>query len=167
MIDYGEILPRLEKALGMRYRDNPDILNVPGTSVACKVDPFVYAAPRPAFVAFLAKWAGTPLAVTEETLVRTGNLLVDASRARLDGPVAILADGSPRIMRMPLDFIPASFIDRAVMLYGGEQGPLPVSGLRLLGSEKARIEAFFSGKTPLLDVAYASTGGGSGNADAS
>ncbi|MDQ7831055.1 MAG: hypothetical protein RDU30_04945 [Desulfovibrionaceae bacterium] len=158
MIDYGEVLPRLEKALGLRYRDNPDIINVPGTSVACKVDPFAYVAPRPAFVAFLAKWAGTPLAVTEETLVRTGNLLVDASHARLDGPVAILVDGSPRVMRMPLDFIPASFIDRALVLYGGEHGPLPVSRLRLLSSEKARIDAFFSGKPPLLDVAYASPG---------
>lgn len=158
MIDYSEILPRLEKALGMRYRDNPDILNVPGTSVACKVDPFAYVAPRPAFVAFLAKWAATPLAVTEETLVRTGNLLVDAAHARLDGPVAILTDGSPRVMRMPLDVVPASFIDRAVMLYGGEQGPLPVSRLRVLLSEKARIDAFFSGKTPLLDVAYAAPG---------
>jgi hypothetical protein len=158
MIDYGEILPRLEKALGMRYRDNPDILNVPGTSVACKVDPFVYVAPRPAFATFLAKWAGVPLETASETLVRTGNLLVDASRARLDGPVAIIEDGSPRIMRMPLDFVPASFIDRAVVLYGGETGPLPVSRLRVLAAEKPRIEAFFAGKTPLLDVAYASPG---------
>lgn len=158
MIDYGEILPRLEKALGTRFRDNPDILNVPGTSVACKVDPFTYVAPHPAFVTFLAKWAGVPLETAAETLVRTGNLLVDASRNRLDGPVALVEEGSARVARLPLDFIPASFIDRAVVLYGGEQDPLPVSRLRVLRAEKPRIEAFFAGKTPLLDVAYADLG---------
>jgi len=158
MIDYGEILPRLEKALGLRFRDNPDILNVPGTSLACKVDPFTYLAPHPAFTTFLAKWAGVTLETAGETLVRTGNLLADAAHRRLDGPVAILEDGSPRIMRMALDFVPASFIDRAVVLYGGEQGPLPVSRLRVLRAEKPRIEAFFAGKTPLLDVAYAEPG---------
>jgi hypothetical protein len=155
MIDYAEILPRIEKALGERHRGNPDLFNVPGVSLACKVDPFTYVALRPAFVAFAARWAGVPLAAAEETLTRTGNLLVDPGRRRLDGPLEVVADDSGRVMRLSVDFVLAAFIDRAVVLYGGEPGPLPVSRLRVHAREKPRLAVFFSGKTPLLDLAFA------------
>ncbi|MFZ5810422.1 MAG: hypothetical protein ACOY4F_00085 [Thermodesulfobacteriota bacterium] len=155
MIDYAEILPRIEKALGERHRVNPDLFNVPGSSLACKVDPFLYVALRPAFVAFAAKWAGVSHAVAEETLMRTGNLLLGPDRARLGGPLDVLADDSGRVMRLTVDFIPAEFIDRAVVLYGGEPGPLPVSRLRVHIREKERLAAFFAGRTPIMDLAFA------------
>ncbi|QLA17623.1 hypothetical protein [Desulfolutivibrio sulfoxidireducens] len=158
MIDYAEILPRIEKALGDRYRGNPDLFNVPGISLACKVDPFTYVALRPAFVDFAAKWAGVSQKDAEQTLVRTGNLLVDQDRKRLDGPLEVLADEAGPVMRLVVDFVPAAFIDRAVVLYGGEPAPPPVSRLRVHPRERQRLAAFFSGKTPLLDLAFAPAG---------
>jgi hypothetical protein len=58
-------------------------------------------------------------------------------------------------MRLTVDFLPAEFIDRAVVLYGGEPSPLPVSRLRVHIREKERLAAFFAGRTPIMDLAFA------------
>jgi hypothetical protein len=42
-----------------------------------------------------------------------------------------------------------------VVLYGGEPSPLPVSRLRVHIREKERLAAFFAGRTPIMDLAFA------------
>jgi hypothetical protein len=154
LVDYSEILTRLEEALGRHYRQSPAILNLPGVSVAMKIDPFYYLALRPSFGELLGKWAGVTPERVEETLVRTGNLVVGPGRARYPEPLAVFEEGSSTVLRLAADFVPAPCLDRAVVRYGGEPGPLSVSGLRLLAGQRPALEAFFAGMTPPAALAY-------------
>ena len=160
LVDYSEVLGRLEEALGRHYRESPSILNVPGVSVALKLDPYYYLALRPMFGELLGKWAGVTPARAEETLVRTGNLALGPDRARFGQAVAVFEEGAGTVRRLAADFVPAEFCDRAVMLYGGETAPLPVSGLRLDRAQRPALEAFFAGKTPLQALVFGLPGGG-------
>ena len=158
LVDYADILTRIERGLGRSYAEFPTILNVPGASAALKLDPYYYLALRPLFFELLGKWAAVPPTRVEETLIRTGNLVLGPGKTRFPRPLAAFEESTGTRLQLTADFVPAACIDRAVVLYGGEQDPLPVSRLRVLRAEKPRIEAFFAGKTPLLDVAYADLG---------
>ena len=154
LVEYPEVLSRLEQALGRRYAVSSTILNVPGVSVALKIDPFYYLALRPSFGELLGKWAAVPPARVEETLERTGNLVLGPGRVRYPDPVAVFEEGSGSVVRLAADFLPAAWIDRAVVMWGGEAAPLPVSGLRLVESQKPALTAFFQGMTPIADLAF-------------
>ncbi len=154
LVDYAEILARMERALGRHYAEAPSIINVPGVSVALKIDPLYYLALRPAFGELLGKWAGVTPSRAEETLGRTGNLVLGPGRSRLAAPLVVFEEGSGRVLRLPADFVQAAWIDRALAMYGGETGPAPVSGLRLLASQKEALSGFFQGKTPLAALAF-------------
>lgn len=155
MIDYAQSLERLEKALGEQYRQSPYILGTPGTSLACKVDPFTYLAVQPGFIKYLSRWAGMFPERVEQTLVKTGNMLSDASHTEHAATLRVFAEGSPDApVAVKASFILASFIDQAVTLYGGADGPLPVSRLRILGDDQAAAQKLFAGKTPLAALAF-------------
>ena len=154
LVDYADTLDRLEKALGRHFADSPSILNVPGVSVALKIDPFYYLALRPAFFELLGKWAAVPPSRVEETLARTGNIVLGPGKARYDKPINVFEDGTRTVLKLPADFVPAEWIDRAVTMYGGEAGPLPVSGLRLTEDQRETLAPFFAGKTELAALAY-------------
>jgi hypothetical protein len=154
LVDYAEILSRLEQALGRHYATSPTLLNVPGVSVALKIDPFYYLALRPAFGELLGKWAGVPPSRVEETLSRTGNMVLGPGRTRYPKPLVVFEDGSTATRTLTADFVPAACIDRALSLYGGEAGPLPVSSLRLHAGQKEALTAFFAGTTPIAALAY-------------
>ena len=154
LVDYEEILSRLVQALGRHYAASPSILNVPGVSAALKIDPFYYLALRPVFGELLAKWAGATPSRVEETLLRTGNMVARPGRVRYEAPVIAFEDGVGLPLRLAADFVPAAFIDRAVTMYGGQTGPLPVSGLRLARSQKEALDTFFQGTMPIASLAY-------------
>lgn len=154
LVDYAETLTRLEMGLGRQYAADPSILNVPGMSAGLKVDPFYYLVLRPVFFELLGKWAGVAPSRVVETLARTGNLVLGPGRKRYPHPLHVFEDGSGVTLRLVADFVPAECIDRAVMAYGKESGPLPVAGLRLAVSQKPDLEAFFAGMTPLADLAF-------------
>lgn len=155
MIDYAQSLERLEKALGEQYRQSPYILGTPGTSLACKVDPFTYLAVQPGFIKYLSRWAGMFPDRVEETLVKTGNMLSDASHSKHTVTLRVFADGAPDApVAVSASFILASFIDQAVTLYGGADSPLPVSRLKVLAADEARAQTLFAGKTPLAALAF-------------
>jgi len=154
LVDYPEVLSRLEQALGRRYAASSAILNIPGVSVALKIDPFYYLALRPKFGELLGKWAAVPPSRVEETLARTGNLVLGPGKVRYPEPVAVFEEGSRDVVRLPADFLPAAWIDRAVTMWGGETSPLPVSGLRLAEEQKDALAAFFQGMTPIADLAF-------------
>jgi hypothetical protein len=48
----------------------------------------------------------------------------------------------------------AGFVDRALLLYGGERSPLPVAALRLLGRERPAVDAFLQHKTRIDKTAF-------------
>ncbi|UJX42464.1 hypothetical protein K9F62_07290 [Desulfovibrio sp. JY] len=154
LVDYAETLTRLEMGLGRHFAAAPSILNVPGVSAALKLDPFYYLALRPLFCELLGKWAGVPPSRVVETLARTGNLVLGPDRARYPRPLVVFEEGTGVALRLLADFVPAECIDRAVMVYGQEPGPLPVSGLRLAMEQKPALDAFFAGTTPLADLAF-------------
>ncbi len=158
LVDYAETLSRLEQALGRHYAASPSILNVPGVSAALKIDPFYYLSLRPAFAELLGKWAGVAPARVEEVLMRTGNLVLGPGHARYAQPVAVFEDGTRTVLRLPADFVPAEWIDRAVAMYGGQSAPLPVSGLRLVAGQQAALAPFFAGKTALAALAFGDPG---------
>jgi hypothetical protein len=154
LVDYDEVLTRLTEALGRHYRLAPSILNVPGVSVAIKIDPDFYLALRPSFAELLGKWAAVVPARVEETLARTGNLVLGPDKRRYEEPLLVFEEDSPAVLRLAADFVPAAFIDRAVTMYGGEPGPLAVSGLRLVATQQRALEAFFDRTTPLRSLAF-------------
>jgi hypothetical protein len=155
MIDYAQSLERLEKALGEQYRQSPYILGTPGTSLACKVDPFTYLAVQPGFIKYLSRWAGMFPDRVEETLVKTGNMLSDASHRVHTTTLRVYADGAPDApVAVSASFILASFIDQALTLYGGADGPLPVSRLKIMADDQDRAQILFAGKTPLAALAF-------------
>ena len=154
LVDYAEIVSRLSQALGRHYAASPSILNIPGVSAALKLDPFYYLALRPLFGELLGKWAGVAPSRVEETLLRTGNMVCGPELSRYTRAVTAFEEGVGTPMRLTADFVSASFIDRAVVMYGGEAGPLPVSGLRLAVSQKKDLDVFFQGTTPLASLAF-------------
>ena len=158
LVDYSEVLSRLEESLGRHYRESPAILNVPGISVALKIDPYYYLALRPSFGELLGKWAGVTPAKAEETLARTGNLILGPERERYPEPLLVFEEGSSLVLRLVADFVPAAFCDRAVTRFGGESGPLPVAGLRLVSGQRQGLATFFAGKTPLQALAFGDPG---------
>jgi len=154
LVDYAEILSRMEQALGRHFAESPSILNAPGVSAALKLDPFYYLALRPLFSELLGKWAGVAPARVEETLARTGNMVLGPGRVRYPKPLAVFEEGTSTVLRLIADFVPAEYIDRAVTMYGGQSGPLPVSGLRLVASQKDALDAFFADTTPLAGLVF-------------
>jgi hypothetical protein len=154
LVDFSEILTRLEQALGRHYRLSPALLNLPGVSVALKLDPFYYLALRPSFSELLGKWAGVTPEKAEETLVRTGNLVVGPGRTRYPEPLAVFEEGATTVLRLTADFVPAPWLDRVLLRHGGATAPLAVSGLRLVADQRPALEAFFTGMTPLAALAF-------------
>ena len=154
LVDYADILSRLEKGLGRHFAESPSIVNVPGVSVALKIDPFYYLVLRPAFFELLGKWAAVPPARVEETLARTGNLVLGPARKGYEKPVLVYEEGTATVLKLPAEFVPAELIDRAVVLYGNEPGPLSVSGLRLVASQRDALAGHFTGVTELAALAF-------------
>lgn len=154
LADFSRNLERLERALGEQYLRSSYILGTPGTSLACKVDPFYYLAIEPGFVKHLGRWAGMLPKKALKTLVKTGNMLTDHSHVVFSLPLRVYEEGTTSVFGVDASFVLADFIDRAVITHGGAEGPLPVSRLRILESDRARTDFLFSGKTPLQKLAF-------------
>ncbi|WP_300161703.1 hypothetical protein [Solidesulfovibrio sp.] len=159
LVDYAETLTRLERALGRSYAETPSILNVPGASAALKLDPFYYLALRPVFFELLGKWAAVPPSRVEETFARTGNLVLGPGKTRYPRPLTAFEEGTGTRLQLTADFVPAACIDRAVVMYGGSPGPLPVAGLRLAADQREALAAFFAETTPLAALCFGEPAG--------
>ena len=154
MIDYGESLERLARALGERYQHSGYILGVPGTSLALKVDPFYYLAIQPGFIKYLSRWAGMFPDRAALALLKTGNMLSDVSHTVYTTPVAVYAEGSGEANTVGASFVLADFIDKALAMHGGQAATPPVSGLKIVASERPKLDFLFQGKTPLQALAF-------------
>ena len=57
LADYTGCVDHLQKALGRAFAAEPWLLNLPGKSVACKIDHFYYLAVMPGFLETLGRVA--------------------------------------------------------------------------------------------------------------
>ncbi len=153
MIDYIELCNRMQRELALRYTQRRDLLNLPGRSLACKLDPFYYLAMYPGLLAPLARWAATMPNRAEEALIKTGSLILGGHERK---PWLVLqvswADGRRRA-RFKACFLHSSFVDRAVQLYAGLAEP-PVSDLRIDAAHREKVQRFLEGKTEVLGLAF-------------
>ncbi|MBG0775493.1 MAG: hypothetical protein H0S85_03560 [Desulfovibrionaceae bacterium] len=153
MIDYTGVLDAVQQALAARVARRPELINTPGRSLACKIDYNYYLGLDPQFVDATAAWAGLEPALVRAALVRTGDLITspDDREGRLTLTVA-WPGGRTRIGACLLH---SNCIDRALYLYAGTAGPLPISELRIDPAFRAALDRFLEGKSPLEAVAFA------------
>ena len=150
--DYQDSLTRLQKGLAQAYQQTPEVINVPGQSLVCKVDPEYYLALEPIFTEIMSRWAVSFPEGVLETLTRTGNIIVCKPLSTHIIPLTVTWGG--RDFEVQAAFLLADFVDRALKLYAGLAEPLPVSELRIRADEREAVEAFFQGKTPPGGVAF-------------
>lgn len=150
--DYTEIVGKLQQAIGKAFAEEPWILNMPGKSVACKIDQYYYLAVMPAFVEQLARYGGMLPETVTEALVKTGNLITKAPER--DPLLPLTVGWGSRPVTIKAAFVDADFIDRAVKTYGGLGSILNVSDLKISEDDRAKVEAFFEDKTPPQNLSY-------------
>jgi len=150
--DHAGNVERLQKGLGKAFVDEPWILNLPGKSVACKIDHLYYLVVMPAFVEQLGRFGGMFPDQVLESLVKSGNLITKAPER--DPLLTLSVSWGGRAVTVKAAFLDADFIDRAVKTYGGLPSVLNVSELKINSEDKEKVEAFFEGKTPPQNLAY-------------
>lgn len=138
--------------MGKAFAEEPWLLNMPGRSLACKVDQHYFVAVMPAFADQLARLGGMFPDQVTEALVRTGNFITRSPERDPVIPLTVGWGGPSVTLRAA--FVEADFIDRAVKTYGGMSGPLNVSELKISEGDRGRLESFFEGKTPPQNLAY-------------
>ncbi len=154
MIDYSELVNLLQKELGLRCSRSPGLLNVPGRSMACKLDPYYYLALHPGFVELLGKWAGRGSEVITEALVKTGVFATKPPERAPSIPLTLVwADGSVR-RKLDVSFLDAAWVERGLAMYSGAQSP-PISGLCIAKEERSAVDEFLENKTPVQGLGFA------------
>lgn len=152
LTDYTEVVERLQKAIGKGFVEEPWIFNMPGKSIACKIDQYYYLAVFPAFSEQLAKLGGMFPDQVNKALVKTGNFITKAPERNPLLSLTLGWGGTPVTVKAA--FVDADFIDRALKTYGGLGAVLNVSELKISEADKAKVEALFEGKTPPQNLAY-------------
>lgn len=150
--DYADTLQRVQRALGKGFAEEPWILNMPGRSIACKIDQYYYLAIMPVFVDHLSRLGGSFPDKVTEALVKTGNFITKGPDR--DPVLSLTVGWGGRPVTLRAAFVDADFIDRAVKTYGGFGSVLNVSELKISGAEREKVDAFFEGKTPPQKLAY-------------
>lgn len=150
--DYQDALTRLQKGLAGAFSQTPGVINTPGQSLVCKVDPDYYLALEPIFTEIMARWAVSFPQGVLETLVHTGNLVFCKPLGTHILPLTVSWGGQD--YEVQAAFLQADFVDRALKLYAGQAQALPVSELRIRAGERAAVAAFFGEVTPPGDVAF-------------
>ncbi len=150
--DYQTRIDRLQKGLGKAFIENPFILNIPGKSIALKVDPYYYVAFEPGFTENLGRFGVMLQKNVRDTLVRTGNLVTDHETR--NPIIRIRMKWDERSYAMNVCFVESEFIDQALKIYGGVMGDVGLSEISILNSERERLDKFFGERTLLKSVAY-------------
>lgn len=150
--DYKVRIDRLQEGLGKAFIENPFILNIPGKSIALKVDPYYYVAFEPAFSENLSRFAVMLPKNVRDTLVRTGNLVTDQETR--NPIIKIRMKWNDRSYAMNVCFVESGFIDQALKIYGGVKEEVGLSEICILESERERLEKFFGERTLLKSVAF-------------
>jgi len=150
LIDYSRIINLVQKELAKRYELNNTILNVPGKSIACKVDENYYLILYPSFIEYLCKICGILPNSLTETLIKTGNLIVDPVTKDFYRLVEVRWTLDMVPIRVKAGFVVNSLIDNSLRFYGKtRKRGLEVSDLKISVRSKSNIESLFVNKTPL------------------
>lgn len=150
LIDYSSIINLVQKELAKRYDLNNNILNVPGKSIACKVDENYYLILYPSFIEYLCKICGILPNSLTETLIKTGNLIVDPVTKDFYRLVEVRWTLDMVPIRVKAGFVVNSLIDNSIRFYGKtRKRGLGVSDLKISVRSKSNIESLFVNKTPL------------------
>ncbi|MGE4293753.1 MAG: hypothetical protein AB7E32_16265, partial [Desulfovibrio sp.] len=151
--DYHERAERMQRGLARAFSADPTLLNLPGRSLACKVDTLYYLAVQPLFDEALERWAGLMPGSAPDVLVRTGAYITHPPDREHVLTLGVSWGG--RTVRVRASFVDADFIDRALRLYAGAARGLDFSDLRVSPEDRERVERFFENKTAPGDLAYA------------
>ena len=154
MDDYNEIIEIIQVEFGAHYKKSPEILNVPGTSLACKIDPLYYLAMPRALMDALAQWTGLLPEKIAVTLVRTGNMLSSEKDRNYIMPLKLIYAHSNPERTVECCLLDASFIDRTLAIYAGLTTELPIAPLHINKSDQMSLDAFLKGKPPLTALAF-------------
>ena len=152
LLDYQELVNRLQQGLARAWVQSPDLLNLSGRSVACKLDAYYYLASQPGFDEALARWAAVRPESVAEALVRTGNYITSPPGREHVVEVSVWMGGGVRTLRA--SFVDAEFVDRALKLYAGQPSGLSLSDLRLAEESREIVEKLFTNKTPPGKLAF-------------
>ena len=145
--NHTDNVERLQQTLGKAFADEPWILNMPGKSVACKIDHLYYLAVMPAFVEQLGRYGGMFPDQVLESLIKTGNLITKAPER--NPTLSLTVSWGGRAITVKSAFVDADFIDRGVKTYGGLPSVLNVSELKISSADKEKVESFFKDKTQI------------------
>ncbi|WP_027182992.1 hypothetical protein [Desulfovibrio inopinatus] len=154
MIDYQDILKGIERSLGAHYKTTPTLLNTPGMSIALKLDPFYYLALHEPFIRLVSKWSAILPRNLETALIKTGVMISTPDHTKHTLSLAVFEEGLGRVFTVKASFLTAEFIDKALVYSGAVREGLPVSRMKILFSEKPRLDEFFAEKTPLQGLAF-------------
>jgi hypothetical protein len=150
--DYSQDIDKLQKGIAKAYSAQPWVLNLPGKSVACKIDPHYYLAIMPGFIEKLGRWGGMLPKNVLAGLIKTGNLITKAPER--DPNMSVGVSWGTGVYRMQVAFVEADFIDRGLKTYAGLPSVLNVSELKISAEDRDAVEAFFEGKTPPQGLVY-------------
>lgn len=151
MIDYSQVVNDLQRELAQRAAEDPRLFNVPGVSLACRIDPWYFVGPHPGLVERMASWRSLRPVKVREALVRTGDLVTAPPERKVSLTLGLT--WAAQRATMEVCFLHASFVDRALALYGRSEPP-PVSPLRIAAEDRGRVEAFLAGKTMVESLAF-------------
>ncbi len=152
--DYSHILTVLQKRLASEFDKNKELLNEPGKSIACKVDPNYYLIVYPGFIEKLALIGGYLPATVEETLLRTGNLIRNPSTGKFVLTLDVVWKQDMVPLKVWAGFVRNSFIDNGLKFYSSLRSELPISSLKISTDLKETLTSFFAGKTLLHSGAF-------------
>jgi hypothetical protein len=155
MQQWEEILRDLQSGLGRVFLEDNQILNTPGKSIACKLDPHYYLAPISFFLRRLGYMSAKPPNKVRAALISTGNLITRSRSQEHSITLAVTWPGLSKPMPIQACFVLAEFIDRALRIYAHTPDPLPVGELQIISGDREKVEKFFTGKTPPHDLAFA------------
>ena len=151
LIDYAENVERLQKGLGKAYAVSPMIFNLPGRSLALKLDTNYYFAIVPDFFEALGQFGAMLPRSVANTLVKTGNVVLGPQDKYL---VKVHFRWETKRVDLTGCFVEADFIDRALRLYGGLSSSLELSGAQIMKDSHKDVGQLFEGKTALQGLAF-------------
>lgn len=154
MHDYQQILTELQRRVAEKYLEDSSILNVPGLSSACKIDPLYYLVLQPSFFNSMAKWSGFSPGLIQETLIRTGNLIRLAGQDTPFVSLSVKWDEVLNPVRVKAGFVLSDFLDKGLKIYARTGSSPPVSDLVIQKQERGVLDDMFQGKTPLNNLAF-------------
>lgn len=150
LTDYIEIISMVQKGLVKIFEHDESVLNVPGKSIALKVDLNYYLALYPSFFEVVCKKCGILPKTLLESLIKTGNLIVDPVTKDYYRLIEVRWKSDMTPIKINAGFLVSSFVDNSFKLYGRKiKTPLPISNLKISRKYKSNIDPLFSNKTPL------------------